>query len=175
MVLELLNRGANVHGTCLLPNLAADQQRKEQSVSFARMLIDEYGADVNERFEVAGVMHRRWSRESISTPLYEAVRNNFPSMVELFLDKGADRTALGHSNMTLIDCAWRNKHGAMVQLLRDRGVPEGPATKGKHVSMINLPSGARTETTRRTMRSDSTDEDSDPDERSMVFYRAVLP
>lgn len=175
IILELLNRGASIKGTCLLPNLAADQQRKEQTVSFARILIEEYGADVNERYERDALMHRRWSREAISTPLYEAVRNNFPSMVELLLEKGADSTVKGHKGMTLVECAWNNKHGGMVQLLRARGVPEGPETKGKDVSTLNSTTPRRVATPVRIVRTDSSDDEMDPEERRMIIYQAIRP
>jgi ankyrin repeat protein len=139
------------------------------------MLIEEYGADVNERYERDALMHRRWSREPISTPLYEAVRNNFPSMVELFLEKGADKSVKGHRGMTLVECAWNNKHGGMVQLLRDKGVPEGPETKGKDVSTLNSSTPRRTATPVRISRSDSSDDEMDPEERRMIMYQALRP
>lgn len=174
MILDLLNRGASIKGTCLLPNLAADLQRKEQTVNFARMLIEEYGADVNERYEKDALMHRRWSREAISTPLYEAVRNNFPSMVEMLLEKGADSSVKGHKGMTLVECAWNNKHSGMVQLLREKGVPEGPETKGKDVSRLNA-STRRTVTPVRVDRAASSEDEMDPDERRMLMYQAIRP
>lgn len=181
MILELLNRGASIQGTCLLPNLAADLQRKEQSVNFARMLIEEYHADVNEKYEKDTLMHRRWSREAISTPLYEAVRNNFPNMVLLLLEKGADPTAKGHRDMTLVECAWNNKHSGMVELLREKGVPEGPETKGKASATINSLARStrrtrRTATPARAIRSDSSDDDDMyPEDRRMIMYQAIQP
>lgn len=175
VILELLNRGASIRGTCLLPNLAADPQRKEQTVAFARMLIEEYGAEVQERYERDSVMHRRWGREPISTALYEAVRNNFPSMVELLLEKGADRTVKGHRGMTLVECAWNNKHTAMVQLLRERGAPEGPKTKGKDVSMLRSSTPSRAAIPYRNVRSDSSGDEMDPEDRRMMMYRAIRP
>ena len=178
VILELINRGATIHSTCLLPNLASDPQRKEQSTSFARMLIDEYGADVNERYERDKVMHRRRSREAISTALYEAVRNNFPSMVELLLERGADRTVKGHRGMTLVECAWYNKHSGMVQLLRQNGAAEGPATEGRDISTMNRPPPSRTAMPLRVrhVRADSSDEeDSDLEETGTSMYAALLP
>jgi ankyrin repeat protein len=139
------------------------------------MLIEEYGADVNERYERDALMHRRWSREPISTPLYEAVRNNFPSMVELLIEKGADKTVKGHRGMTLVECAWNNKHSGMVQLLREKGVPEGPETEGKDVSRLNSSTSGRTATPVRIARADSSDDDMDPEERRMLMYQAIRP
>ncbi len=178
LILEFLSRGASIEGTCLLPNLAADQQRKEQTVSFARMLIEEYGANVNERYEWNALMHRRSRRERISTPLYEAVRNNFLRMVELLLEKGADTTVKGHAGMTLVECAWNNKHGSMVQLLRERGVPEGPETKGKDVWSLyssSTPARATTPVRRTVVRSDSSSDELDADERRRIMYQAIQP
>jgi ankyrin repeat protein len=149
------------------------------------MLIDEYDADVNERYGWDTPMHRRRTREAISTPIYEAVRNNFPDMVELLLEKGADATVKGHRGMTLVECAWHNKHGGMVELLRDKGVPEGPATKGKHLSMLHWLTPARTPTptprrpraSRRTARPipDSSDDDEYPGDWRNRVYQAILP
>jgi ankyrin repeat protein len=141
------------------------------------MLNEEYGANVNEWYERDSPMHKRWSREKISTALYEAVRNNFPSMVELLLEKGADPTVKGHSGMTLMECAWNNKHSGMVRLLRERRVPEGPATKGKDLSTMNSETPRRrTPTPARIVRSsDSSDDDSDSEEREMLMYAAIQP
>lgn len=178
LILEFLSRGASIEGTCLLPNLAADQQRKEQTVSFARMLIEEYDADVNERYDWNALMHRRSRRERISTPLYEAVRNNFLRMVELLLEKGADATVKGHAGMTLVECAWNNKHGGMVQLLREKGVPEGPETKGKDVSALyssSTPARATTPVRRTIARSDSSSDELSLDERRRIMYEAIQP
>jgi hypothetical protein len=175
VILEFLNRGASIKGTCLLPNLAADHQRKEQSVSFARMLIEEYGADVNERYEKDKLMHRRRGREAISTALYEAVRNNFTSMVELLFEKGADGAVKGHKGMTLMECAWNNKHSGMVRLLREEGVPEGPETLAKDASMVNASTPRWATTPVRTLRSDPSDDEMDPEERQMMMYQAIQP
>jgi ankyrin repeat protein len=148
------------------------------------MLIDEYGANVSECYEWDMPMHRRRTREAISTPLYEAVRNNFPEMVELLLDKGADATVKGHRGITLVECAWRNKHGGMVELLRERGVPEGPATKDKPLSTLHSsPAGVPTLAPRRprAARHDRTDPDSSDDEYTGGWhnhnrmYQAILP
>lgn len=148
-------------------------------MSFARLLIDEYGADVDERYERDTPIHRRWTLEAISIPLYEAVRNNFPSMVELLLEKGADATVRGHRGMPLVECAWDNKHSGMVQLLREKGVPEGPETKGKDASTLDAATPARTPTPTpvRAVRTaaDSSDDEMDPDERRMVMYQAIQP
>lgn len=138
------------------------------------MLIEEYGADVNERYEKDALMHRRRSREAISTPLYEAVRNNFLSMVEMLLEKGADSSVKGHKGMTLVECAWNNKHSGMIQLLREKGVPEGPETKGKDVSRLNS-STRRTVTPVRVDRAASSEDEMDPDERRMLMYQAIRP
>ncbi len=139
------------------------------------MLTEEYGADVNERYESDALMHRRLIRETISTPLYEAVRNDFPSMVELLLEKGADSTVKGHRGMTLVGCAWNNKHGGMVQLLRERGVPEGPETKGKDVSTLNSSTPRATASPLRFIGRDSSDDEMDPEERQMIMYQAIRP
>lgn len=128
-------------------------------------------------------IHRRRTREAISTPIYEAVRNNFPEMVELLLDKGADATVKGHRGMTLVECAWRNKHGGMVELLREKGVPEGPATKDKDLSMLHSssPSGVPTLTPRRrAVRHDRPDPESSGDDEytgggHSRMYQAILP
>ena len=175
VVLDLLNRGASIKNVCLLPNLAADQLRKEQSVSFARMLIEEYGADINERYERDAPFHRRYGREPISTALYEAVRNNFPSMVELLIEKGADKAVKGHEGMTLVECAWNNKHSGMIHLLRERGVPEGPETKGKDLSTLNSTTPSRTPTPARVISSDSSDDELDAEDRRMIMYEALRP
>ncbi len=181
IILELLCRGAAPHATCLLANLASDPQRKEQAVSLARMLIDEYGADVNERYgRDDPVMHRRRSREPISTALYEAVRNNFPSMVELLLEKGADPSVTGHRGLALLECAWHNKHGGMVQLLRRYGVPEGPATQGRDVAAMHgpVPGRAARPLRVRHVRAESSeddDEDSDLEEGREAMYAALWP
>lgn len=143
-------------------------------MAFARILIEEYGADVDERYERDGLMHRRWGRESISTPLYEAVRNNFPSMVELLLEKGADGGVRGHKGMRLVECAWNNKHGGMVRLLRERGVPEGPETEGKDVAIL----GRRAETPVRALTGAGAGEsfdEMDAGERRWLTYAALRP
>jgi ankyrin repeat protein len=147
------------------------------------LLIEEYDADVSERYGWDMPIHRRRTREAISTPIYEAVRNNFPEMVTLLLDKGADATVSGHRGMTLMECAWRNKHGGMVELLREKGVPEGPTTKDKHLSMLHDSSPARAPalTPRRTRaeRHDRLDPDSSDDEYPGEWhsrmYQAILP
>jgi len=111
--------------TGLLHYLAGDKHLGTNSLKMTQSLLEEKYVDVDELLpRDATIPHTVICRERgpIETPLIEAVKTDWPAMVELLLEYGADPKATGHSGLTAFGHAvYHHRDLLMVLLAQQTG------------------------------------------------------
>jgi hypothetical protein len=122
--------GAQVSGTGLLHSCAASDWNRSmvsESLELAQAAL-RYGADINELVPAKALPYNGERRPPMDIPLVEAVIADFPEMVGLLLDNGADSSVIGHSGSAAMRLAVRTGKEEMIQSLKARGVGDECAT-----------------------------------------------